>query len=184
MAATTTSVRPNRSPRVRLVWIVPVVVAIAVAVLVVNLSTELPSRETLTVRNPTAAPVTVHVSCQPPTLDAKEAKKIEPAEWKKRPFYKTYFDNLAGLTSGCPEMTRETDETATPASCATSRMFERPGMPWRASPGWSMANRRNGRRRQSRRTSGHLFRSRSSPTRRIELGRKLSHFAWSSICPF
>jgi hypothetical protein len=62
MAATTTSVRPNRSPRVRLVWIVPVVVAIAVAVLVVNLSTELPSRETLTVRNPTAAPVTVHVS--------------------------------------------------------------------------------------------------------------------------
>ena len=62
MAATTTSVRPNRSPRVRLVWIVPVVVAIAVAVLLVNLSTALPARETLSVRNPTNAPITIHAT--------------------------------------------------------------------------------------------------------------------------
>jgi hypothetical protein len=62
MAATTTSVRPNRSPRIRLVWIVPAIVAIAVVVLVVNLSTSLPERKTLAIRNPTRAPVTVHAS--------------------------------------------------------------------------------------------------------------------------
>jgi hypothetical protein len=62
MAATTTTLRPNRSPRIRLVWIVPAIVAIAVVVLAVNLSTALPGRETLVIRNPTRAPVTVYAS--------------------------------------------------------------------------------------------------------------------------
>jgi hypothetical protein len=62
MAATTTSVRPERSPRVQLVWIVPVVIALAVVVLAVNLSTSLPARQRISVRNETGAPVTIHVS--------------------------------------------------------------------------------------------------------------------------
>jgi hypothetical protein len=62
MTATTTDVRPRRPPRVRLVWIVPAVFAIAVAVLLVNLSTSLPGRERVVVRNATEAPVTVHTS--------------------------------------------------------------------------------------------------------------------------
>jgi hypothetical protein len=59
MAATTTSVRPERSPRVRLAWVVPVAVALAAVVLLVTLSTSLPARESITVRNDTAEPVTV-----------------------------------------------------------------------------------------------------------------------------
>jgi hypothetical protein len=62
MTATTTDVRPRRPPRVRLVWIVPAVFAIAVAVLLVNLSTSLPGRERVVVRNATDAPVTLHTS--------------------------------------------------------------------------------------------------------------------------
>jgi hypothetical protein len=62
MTATTTSVRPERSPRLRLVWIVPVVIALAVVVLAVNLSTALPARQRLTVRNETGAPVTIHAT--------------------------------------------------------------------------------------------------------------------------
>lgn len=41
---------------------VPVVAATAVAVLLVDRSTALPARETLSVRNPTDAPVTIHVT--------------------------------------------------------------------------------------------------------------------------
>ena len=33
---------------------------------------------------------------------------------------------IVGLTSGCPESTRETDDIATPARSATSRMLDRP----------------------------------------------------------
>jgi hypothetical protein len=62
MTATTTTIRPRRPPPARLVWIVPAVFAIAVAVLLVNLSTSLPGRERIVVHNATDAPVSVHVS--------------------------------------------------------------------------------------------------------------------------
>jgi hypothetical protein len=44
---------------------------------------------------------------------------------------------IAGLTSGCPESTRDTEDMATPASSATSRMLERPAPPVRSEAfGW------------------------------------------------
>jgi hypothetical protein len=59
MTATTTSVRPRKSPRASLLWIVPVLFAIAASLFVVNLAQTEPGRSAVTVENETGAYVTL-----------------------------------------------------------------------------------------------------------------------------
>jgi hypothetical protein len=59
MTATTTSIRPRRTPRASLMWIVPVLCAIVASLLIMELSRSLPSQETITVENRTGAFVTL-----------------------------------------------------------------------------------------------------------------------------
>ena len=59
MTATTTSVRPDKSPRASVRWIVPVLFAIAAALFVVNLAQSEPGRSAVTVENETGAYVTL-----------------------------------------------------------------------------------------------------------------------------
>ncbi len=59
---TTTTVRPRPAPRVSLTWIVPVLFALAAVLLIVNVAASMPGRETITIVNRTAAPVTVNAS--------------------------------------------------------------------------------------------------------------------------
>ena len=61
MTATTTSIRPRRPPRPLLIWIVPVLLAVAASVFVLNLAESEPGREVIAVQNQTRAPVTLEV---------------------------------------------------------------------------------------------------------------------------
>jgi len=61
MTATTTSIRPRKSPRPSLWWIAPVLLAVVAAVFVLNLAQSVPSRDAIAVQNPTGAFVTVNV---------------------------------------------------------------------------------------------------------------------------
>jgi len=61
MTATTTSIRPRKSPRPSLWWIAPVLLAVVAAVFVLNLVQSVPSRDVIAVQNPTGAFVTVNV---------------------------------------------------------------------------------------------------------------------------
>ena len=61
MTATTTSIRPRKSPRPSLWWIAPVLLAVVAAVFVLNLAQSVPSRDVIAVQNPTGAFVTVNV---------------------------------------------------------------------------------------------------------------------------
>ena len=60
MTATTTSIRPRKSPRPSLWWIAPVLLAVVAAVFVLNLAQSVPSRDVIAVQNPTGAFVTVN----------------------------------------------------------------------------------------------------------------------------
>jgi hypothetical protein len=60
MTATTTSIRPRKPPRASLMWIVPVVLAVAASVFVLNLAQSVPGRDVITVQNQTGAYVTVN----------------------------------------------------------------------------------------------------------------------------
>jgi hypothetical protein len=62
MAATTTSVRPRKSPRSSLLWIVPALCVVAASVFVLNLAQSTPGMKTLTVENRTTAFVTLDAS--------------------------------------------------------------------------------------------------------------------------
>ncbi len=59
MTATTTSVRPPKPSRGPILWIVPVIFAVAVSLFVLNLAQSEPGRESVTVQNPTGAYVTL-----------------------------------------------------------------------------------------------------------------------------
>lgn len=59
MTATTTSLRPRKSPRTSLMWIVPLLAAIAASLFVLNLAQSEPGRNAITVQNNTGAYVTL-----------------------------------------------------------------------------------------------------------------------------
>lgn len=61
MTATTTSIRPRKSPRPSLMWIVAVLLAVAASVYVLNLAQSVPGREVITVQNQTDSAVTLNV---------------------------------------------------------------------------------------------------------------------------
>ena len=65
MTTTTTELRPERSRRMSLSWIAPAVLALAAVVLVVNLSTSVPTRRNITMVNRSDATVTLEVTNRP-----------------------------------------------------------------------------------------------------------------------
>jgi hypothetical protein len=84
MTSTTTTARPRGARRVSLEWIAPAILAVAALVLIVNLSRSIPSRETITIANPSGAVVTVrttdggrHGWLGLGTVDAKSEARME-----------------------------------------------------------------------------------------------------------
>ncbi len=62
MTTTTTSVRPRGSRRISLEWIAPAILVLAALVLIINVTTSMPRRDTVNILNRSSAPVTVEVS--------------------------------------------------------------------------------------------------------------------------
>ena len=62
MTTTTTSARPRGAKRISLGWIAPVILLTAALLLIINVTTSMPTRDTVSILNRSAAEVTVEVS--------------------------------------------------------------------------------------------------------------------------